>query len=242
MASVSPYVKDLKGLIASDPEAADIPDLERELFASGSDRALAVLYSSLVEVLIKRLLNAKIRSELNSDDRDRLFGPQGPVGTFSSRIIVAYAFGLIGPDTRFNLDLIREIRNVFAHSRKPLSFDTKQVRAACAHLKIPDIWGALTHQLFRQSYICTISCRRIVNLRLTLTIRGLGLFLFATNYHSEWRKEHTAHGRAISHSRRTTRCLDASLRPEHKIYSYCNGQGPNTHSCHAGFGLLHLHG
>jgi hypothetical protein len=140
MARGSKYVKDLKALIESDPEAADIPDLERELFASGSDRALAVLYSSLVEVLIKRLLNAKMRSELNSDDRDRLFGPQGPVGTFSSRIIVAYAFGLIGPDTRFNLDLIREIRNVFAHSRKPLSFDTKQVREACAHLKIPDIW------------------------------------------------------------------------------------------------------
>jgi len=37
------------------------------------------------------------------------------------------------------LDLIRLLRNEFAHSRKPFGFDTPEVKAVCGKLKIPDL-------------------------------------------------------------------------------------------------------
>ncbi len=47
--------------------------------------------------------------------------------------------GIIGPTTRFDLDIIRTLRNEFAHSRASFSFETPEVRAVCDQLKIPDM-------------------------------------------------------------------------------------------------------
>ena len=55
---------------------------------------------------------------------------------------MAYALKLIGPISRADLDLIRLLRNEFAHSRKPFGFSTPPVKAVCDKLKIPDRPGA----------------------------------------------------------------------------------------------------
>jgi hypothetical protein len=80
---------------------------------------------------LERLLASVMRADLNAKDRARLF-------EFSSRIIVAYALKIIGPITRADLDLIRLLRNEFAHSRMPFDFKTPPVRAVCDQLKIVD--------------------------------------------------------------------------------------------------------
>ena len=79
-----------------------------------------------------------MRNDLNSGDRKQL------LENFSAKIAMAYAFRLIGPITRFDLDLIRFIRNEFAHSRMPLTFQTAEVKAVCDHLRIVDFPGSLT--------------------------------------------------------------------------------------------------
>jgi hypothetical protein len=43
-----------------------------------------------------------------------------------------------GSTTRSDLDLIRLLRNTFAHSRMPFDFGTPEVRAVCDQLKIVD--------------------------------------------------------------------------------------------------------
>jgi hypothetical protein len=68
------------------------------------------------------------------------FDYDGPMGTFASRIAVAYALGIFGPQTRHDLDLIRHLRNQFAHCRNPLSFDMPAA-ADCSHLQIPNVPG-----------------------------------------------------------------------------------------------------
>ena len=136
------YIRNLRNIIRADPQLSDLEALEQELYVSTSDRATAVLFGAFVDDHLGRLLRSIMRADLNSDDARRLFDPEGPFGSFSSRILGAYALKLIGPTTRADLDLIRLIRNAFAHSKMPFGFNTPQARAACDHLKIVDLPGS----------------------------------------------------------------------------------------------------
>jgi hypothetical protein len=50
---------------------------------------------------------------------------------------MAFALAIIGKETYQNLDYIREIRNVFAHSKIHVAFKTKEIKDVCALLKMP---------------------------------------------------------------------------------------------------------
>src|SRR5262249_47141854 len=65
-----------------------------------------------------------------------LFTGNGALASFSSRIQVASALGLLTREQRANLDYIREIRNAFAHATKPIRFATPEIKAVCALLVI----------------------------------------------------------------------------------------------------------
>jgi hypothetical protein len=133
------YLRNLRALTRAEPTLAHLEDLEQELYASGSDRATAVMLGSFVETSLKRLLASVMRDDLISKDRKQLFEYEGAVGSFSSKIVVAYALKLIGSTTRSDLDLIRFLRNEFAHSRMPFCFKTPEVRAVCDQLKIVEL-------------------------------------------------------------------------------------------------------
>jgi hypothetical protein len=142
MADDPAYLRNLKALTRAEPQFSHLEELEKELYVSGSDRATAVMFGSFVETHLERLLASVMRPDLNSKDRARLFEFEGALGSFSSRIVVAYAMKLIGPITRSDLDLIRLLRNEFAHSRMPFDFKTPEVRAVCDQLKIVDQPGS----------------------------------------------------------------------------------------------------
>jgi hypothetical protein len=57
--------------------------------------------------------------------------------TFSGKIKIAYAEKIIGPITHSDLYFIKELRNAFAHSRRPFDFQTPEVVAVCNKLKVP---------------------------------------------------------------------------------------------------------
>lgn len=125
------YKVKLRDYVKGPLESGDLAALEVELFGA-SDRAAALLYCALVENALHRLISTKIRRRLNSADRREMFE------TFSRTISVAYALELIGPIARSDLDLIRFIRNNFAHSPRPLNFDVPEVGDVCAALQYPD--------------------------------------------------------------------------------------------------------
>ena len=89
-----PYIKNLRAITCTDPQLKNLEALERELYASGSDRATAVMFGSFVAVALERPLASVMRSDLNSKERKQLFEYEGAVGSFSSKTIMAYALKL----------------------------------------------------------------------------------------------------------------------------------------------------
>jgi hypothetical protein len=120
------YITALKNYGKGEPTNADIRALNVEIY-SATDRAAAVLLGSLAERAVERLLRRKMRHQ----GVESLFDFHGPCGAFSDKIQIAYAFELIGPKTKHDLDLIRLLRNEFAHTRMPMRFTTPVVREVC---------------------------------------------------------------------------------------------------------------
>ena len=77
---------------------------------------------------------------LSKDDQEAIFGINGPLSSFSSKINLAYALSIFGPETRENLDKIRELRNACAHSKRNVSFATKEVADLARSMPITSYW------------------------------------------------------------------------------------------------------
>ena len=65
---------------------------------------------------------------------NNLFEYSGPLGTFSARIDLAFAMGLLDGNTHRELHLVRKIRNEFGHQHEPLSFATDAIKNRCTEL------------------------------------------------------------------------------------------------------------
>jgi len=52
-----------------------------------------------------------------------------------NRAALAYCLGLVFKTTYNNLRHLAEIRNLFAHSHKPIDFENREVQENCAELK-----------------------------------------------------------------------------------------------------------
>jgi len=68
------------------------------------DRAAAIVLGSLVDTGLERVLKRRMR-ELTKSEYQDLF-ESGPLSSFSSRLKIAYALGLIGPKTRHDLGVV----------------------------------------------------------------------------------------------------------------------------------------
>ena len=82
-------------------------------FRTESDRAAVILGAAKLDVLLYQLLQRYLRPCTTS--RDELLDGNSPLATFSSRIQVSYRLGLIDAELTRALNLIRKIRNSFAH-------------------------------------------------------------------------------------------------------------------------------
>jgi hypothetical protein len=135
MASRDPaYLVAFKGYTRSNPTPDQRPEMEREFYAD-SDRACGILQASWVELMVERTIRGRLRAEGASD----IFDANGPLGTFSNKIMMAYSLGLFGRQTRHDLGLIRNMRNGFAHCQRPLRFQAPEIKGVCDNLALPDI-------------------------------------------------------------------------------------------------------
>jgi hypothetical protein len=102
-----------------------------------TDRSAAIIGSAYVEDALEGLLSAHIVARSNSD-LNEVYGRDGPLGGFSAKTRMAYALGLLGPRTRSDLNLVRKVRNRFAHEFfEHLSFGDKQIAQCCSGLWWP---------------------------------------------------------------------------------------------------------
>lgn len=92
-------------------ESPDVPDM-----------IAAILGAAVVEYALEAVLKLTFK---HHDDATwvRMIDSVGPLRDFQTKIICGFALGLFSEEIRINLNLVRGIRNVFAHSRTHLRFD-----------------------------------------------------------------------------------------------------------------------
>lgn len=116
------------------PSPADIRSTFGAL-SQDTDRSVAIVAASVAENALERVIRARMvvdRRELS----DSLFGHRGPVSDFNGKIQIAEAFGFIAPPIASDLQLIRKIRNAFAHAAADIAFVTPEVAAAMRNFAI----------------------------------------------------------------------------------------------------------
>ena len=97
-----------------------------------SNVAHPVSAAILGAVMVEHELEVSIRKKFKRQDDETwasLVGERGSLGTFSAKISMGYAFGLYDEATLDNLNVVRHIRNAFAHSKKVIDFDHELVAA-----------------------------------------------------------------------------------------------------------------
>jgi len=99
--------------------------------------ATAILGAVIVEHDLEQLLRARLKRK-DHQTWARLTDERGPLNSFSSMIAMGYALGIYDQGMRSDLDIVRHIRNAFAHSRKPIHFDHP---AVVAELKKATRWA-----------------------------------------------------------------------------------------------------
>jgi len=92
-----------------------------------SDRGTAIVACAVLEELSEMVLLARF-IELSRERKEAIFDKIGaPLSTFSAKIELAYALGIIRNEARLGLHLMRDVRNKFAHRIDPLKFDDPEI-------------------------------------------------------------------------------------------------------------------
>lgn len=99
------------------------------------DRSAALLSSSLLDAALQELIVHALKCPDN-DVYEPLFGLRGALHDFNPRIWVGCALRLYGSNTRKDLGAICAIRNAFAHTAAPITFQTQEISDYCGTLTL----------------------------------------------------------------------------------------------------------
>src|ERR1700730_5077151 len=94
------------------PAPTDFPNFYEELRRGKSDRSSAILACGLLDNGLKLAIYCALS---NKAVAIKLFDDGSLLYNFTAKIAMGHALGLYGNQTRRNLDILREIRNLFAH-------------------------------------------------------------------------------------------------------------------------------
>jgi mannitol operon repressor len=102
-------------------------------FQKESDRGGALVGAALLDARLERLLLSHLVKGKGSEEL--VSGGNAPLGSFSARINVCLALGLITPPEQHELNLVRKIRNEFAHREHGITFDDQKISGICRALR-----------------------------------------------------------------------------------------------------------
>jgi mannitol operon repressor len=102
---------------------------------TGTDRACALVGAAAIDSLLKELIVGQFRDTTDAMIEKIFFKPNAVLGTFSSKVDLCHALGLLNDDEVRQIASIRRIRNAFAHAVTALNFDSKAIATECAKLK-----------------------------------------------------------------------------------------------------------
>ncbi len=111
-----------------------------------SDRARVIIVACWIDEFLKiKLMNEF--SKGNAKARNTLFSNNGAFATFAAKINAAFCAGWIDGDVYHDVEVVRKLRNSYAHSYDPVSLDEKEARTLIESLRVPHRefydWGEL---------------------------------------------------------------------------------------------------
>ena len=115
-----PYVDELNSLLESLHEH--------------DDRSLVLTIAAFAEDTLELLLLGYLREPKQA--KELVNGFNAPLGTLSARIKAAFVFGLIRKDGYQTLEILRKIRNKFAHNWDGVSLDREDIASLINQLSI----------------------------------------------------------------------------------------------------------
>lgn len=114
--------------------AVDLAEFTREL-QQETDRGLPLVAAALIDELLTETLRSFFVQDRSADRL--LDGASAPLGTLSARLQLCHALSLIDDYEKSETELIRKIRNRFAHARHGLSFEDESINGLCANFSSP---------------------------------------------------------------------------------------------------------
>lgn len=102
-------------------------------FQSETDRGAALVGAALIDERLERILNSHFVECKQSDEL--LNGVNSPLGTLNARAKLSYCLGLITTLEFKEIEIIRQVRNLFAHKVIGLTFNSQKVSDMCKNLK-----------------------------------------------------------------------------------------------------------
>lgn len=108
--------------------ASFIDELKEE-----TDRGLPLVSASFIDSKLAETILAFLCDGKSS--HNLVLGNNAPLGTFSARTEACLALGLIDKIEYDEIQLIRKIRNIFAHHKHGISFENHKVYSLCSKLQ-----------------------------------------------------------------------------------------------------------
>jgi mannitol operon repressor len=113
-------------------DAEDLAKFVEELKLE-TDRGLPLVGAALIDDRLQETLRSFFCEGRTSSKL--LDSANAPLGTFSSRVQACYSLGLIDEREYAEIELIRKVRNEFAHAKHGTSFRTEKLKGLCSSLR-----------------------------------------------------------------------------------------------------------
>jgi len=106
----------------------------RHSLSPETDRGCALMAAAHLDDRLLTLLRGYFTNDAQLSNE--LLDQSRPLGSFSARIDMACALGLISAGTRKELHIVRKIRNEFGHKSEPLLFTSPGISDRCRALRL----------------------------------------------------------------------------------------------------------
>lgn len=121
-----------------------------------SQRGGVLVGAAFLDELLRQLLASFMIDDASAVNNLLDNPPNSPLGGLSARTQATYCLGLISKEAYDDLNIIRGIRNEFAHSLQGTSFDHPWIVKQCEALKIPNKSGISTEISASDKFLMTV--------------------------------------------------------------------------------------
>jgi hypothetical protein len=118
-------------------------------FISSPPIVTAILGQAMVEHQLESLLRTRF-ARRDDPTWGRLTNENGPLSTFAQKIMAGYALGLYDEAALENMNLIREIRNAFAHAKRVIDFNHETISRELKNATLPKKKHSATAKTIRK--------------------------------------------------------------------------------------------